>query len=91
MPETISPRPTRLLEFRDLRSRCGIIYTRQHLRRMQAAGEFPARVQISPGRVAWLEHEVEDWIRERAAARPSACAPDTGPHPIAAAPHGDGR
>lgn len=29
------------------------------------AGEFPAPVRISPGRVAWLAVDVYGWIRER--------------------------
>lgn len=32
------------------------------------AGTFPAPVNISTGRVAWLESEVNAWMKERAAA-----------------------
>ena len=28
-------------------------------------GEFPKQIQISPGSVAWLESELETWMKER--------------------------
>lgn len=30
--------------------------------RLERAGEFPKRVQISPGRIAWRISEIIDWI-----------------------------
>jgi prophage regulatory protein len=30
-----------------------------------AAGAFPAAVKTSPGTVAWVEAEVQDWIKSR--------------------------
>lgn len=33
--------------------------------RLQRAGHFPRLRQVSPGRVAWLRREVEEWIRNR--------------------------
>jgi prophage regulatory protein len=33
------------------------------------AGRFPLQVQLSPGRVAWLEDEVNAWLAARIAAR----------------------
>jgi len=35
--------------------------------RMERAGDFPRRRQLSPGRVAWLESEIQQWIAARAA------------------------
>lgn len=32
--------------------------------RMERAGQFPSRRQVSPGRVAWLTSEVERWVCE---------------------------
>ena len=29
------------------------------------AGDFPAPVQISPGRVAWRRRDVSDWLQNR--------------------------
>lgn len=58
----------RLLVARQLRER-GVFFSGVHLRRLEKAGLFPARVQISPNRVAWIASEVDAWIQERAAAR----------------------
>lgn len=33
--------------------------------RRQRAGDFPASVQISPGRVAWRESEIQRWLESR--------------------------
>ncbi len=33
--------------------------------RLERKGLFPARRQLSPGRVGWLESEVENWISAR--------------------------
>lgn len=35
--------------------------------RMEARGDFPLRMTLSPGsrRVFWRRHEVEAWLRER--------------------------
>jgi prophage regulatory protein len=57
--------------------------------RKERAGEFPARVQVGPNSVGWVEEEVEAWLRSRpraatrrrssaAAARTSATAPPKG-------------
>lgn len=42
-------------------------------------GEFPAPVQLSPGRKAWSAAAVDAWIAARlAAGAPDANAPDAG-------------
>jgi len=33
--------------------------------RLEKAGQFPKRRQLSPGRVAWLASEVDAWIESR--------------------------
>jgi prophage regulatory protein len=33
-----------------------------------AAGRFPRRIQITPGRVGWLESDVKAWLDKRVAA-----------------------
>jgi prophage regulatory protein len=33
--------------------------------RMEQRGEFPRRISISPGRVAWARSEIESWLAER--------------------------
>ena len=35
------------------------------------AGRFPRQVQLSPGRVAWVEEEIDAWLAARIAARGS--------------------
>ena len=40
--------------------------TIHHLRRRN---DFPAPLQLSPGAIGWLEHEVDAWIASRAAER----------------------
>lgn len=38
-------------------------------------GNFPKPIKLGPKRIGWLEHEVEAWIRERAANRAAPKAP----------------
>ena len=33
--------------------------------RLEKAGQFPARVRLSVGRVGWLLSEIQDWIANR--------------------------
>jgi len=53
----------RLLRLRQVADKTGLDSTAIY-RRMQA-GEFPRQVQIGPNTVAWLEHEIDDWIQTR--------------------------
>jgi prophage regulatory protein len=53
----------RLLSHPDLKAK-GVPYTPYHLRRLEQAGRFPARVSLG-GRVAWVEAEIDAWIREK--------------------------
>ena len=36
---------------------------------LQSEGDFPMRVHITPHTVGWIEHEVQMWLANRAAAR----------------------
>ena len=47
----------------------GIEYSRAHLWRLEQQGRFPRRVRVGNGRVAWVEHEINDYLDELAAAR----------------------
>jgi len=40
-------------------------FSRQHLSRLERRGQFPLRLQIGLGRVAWSEAEIAKWIAER--------------------------
>lgn len=57
----------RLLSKRQVRER--VLYSPQHIDRLEKAGKFPKRVQLGPNRVGWVESEVEAWMRERIAQR----------------------
>lgn len=38
---------------------------RSTIYKYEAAGKFPGRIRISPGRVAWILSEVEQWVAEK--------------------------
>ena len=44
------------------------------LKRLEASGGFPKRVQITVGRVGYVEDEVNNWIRARVAERDKSAA-----------------
>ena len=60
----------KLLDHAALRER-GIPYGKVQLWRLEKAGRFPKRVPLSPSRIAWIESEVDAWIKKRVAARDS--------------------
>ncbi|QJB69852.1 helix-turn-helix transcriptional regulator [Parasphingorhabdus halotolerans] len=39
-----------------------VLYSPQHIARLEKAGLFPKRVQLGPNRVGWVEAEVLDWL-----------------------------
>jgi prophage regulatory protein len=39
-----------------------VLYSPQHVARLEKAGKFPKRVQLGPNRVGWVEAEVLDWL-----------------------------
>jgi len=39
-----------------------VLYSPQHIARLEKAGQFPKRVQLGPSRVGWVEAEVLDWL-----------------------------
>ncbi|WP_416140934.1 helix-turn-helix transcriptional regulator [Halomonas sp. HK25] len=53
----------RLLRRNEVLERCAISSTT--LNRLIEASQFPPAVTITARRVAWVEHEVEDWIESR--------------------------
>ena len=45
-----------------------VLYSPQHIDRLEKAGKFPKRVRLGNGprsRVGWIEQEVTDWVQER--------------------------
>ena len=59
----------RILSKRDLKEL--VLYSPQHVARLEKAGKFPKRVQLGPNRVGWVESEVLDWLAERLESRGS--------------------
>jgi prophage regulatory protein len=57
----------RLLSKRQVREL--VLYSPQHIARLEAAGAFPKRVKLGQCRVGWVEKEVLDWIALRIAER----------------------
>lgn len=49
-----------MMKRKDVVGAVGLCYT--SIYNMEKVGKFPARRQISTGRVAWVRKEVEDWI-----------------------------
>ena len=52
----------RILSKRQLREL--VLYSPQHIARLEAAGTFPKRVQLGQCRVGWIEQEVLDMLDE---------------------------
>ena len=46
-----------------------VLYSPQHIARLEAAGQFPKRVRLGQNRVGWVETEVLEWLHERIEAR----------------------
>ncbi len=48
-----------------------VVYSIQHITRLEQAGKFPRRLRLGDNRVAWLESEVDDWIQQKLIERDS--------------------
>jgi predicted DNA-binding transcriptional regulator AlpA len=59
----------KLIDFKELKPKKGIKYSRDHLRRKCKAGEFPQPVAISTARIAWVEAEIDEWLADKTRAR----------------------
>jgi hypothetical protein len=59
----------RLLTFAQLGPEKGIPHCRDHVRRLVNAGQFPAPIQLSENKIAWLEAEIDAMIAARAEER----------------------
>jgi|GEM_PF-445650 len=47
-----------------------VTYSEQQLTRLEAAGLFPKRIHIGPGRVGWVFREILDWMQSKVDERP---------------------
>ncbi|MBN1567413.1 MAG: AlpA family phage regulatory protein [Acidobacteria bacterium] len=57
----------RYIRFRDLRQRVPL--SRSTIWRMMRENRFPQSKRIGKVAMAWLEDEIEDWIKKRAAGK----------------------
>lgn len=48
--------------------------SRQHWWRLEREGEVPRRIPLGPNKIGWLESELLDWVRSRAALRDQPAA-----------------
>lgn len=55
--------PLKLLRFAAVRDRTGL--SRSTIWRLERRGDFPRHRRISPNAVAWVEHEILEWIASR--------------------------
>lgn len=69
-----------LLSFSDLKAK-GIPFTRQHLHRLIRTGCFPPPLKLGVGTNRWIEHEIDQWLTERAAERQSRFPNGQPTHP----------
>lgn len=54
----------RLLRRRQVEDRTGL--SRSTIYQLMSMGDFPAQIKLGPGTsVAWVENEIEQWIRDR--------------------------
>lgn len=42
-----------------------VTYSQQHIRRLEAANQFPKRVRIGHNRIGWVRAEVEQWLNSK--------------------------
>lgn len=63
----------KLLSFADLPDR-GISYSRQHVYKLIAADKFPKPIKLGEQRVAFVESEIDAWIKSKIAARDAEAA-----------------
>lgn len=57
----------RLIRFREVLALTGL--SRSSMYRFIEENDFPAQVQLGGRAVAWVESEVQDWIRKRVLSR----------------------
>jgi prophage regulatory protein len=66
----------RLIRFPEVKSRTGID-SRQHARKLAERGEFPAPVTFGKRAIAWVDAEIDEWVRQRIAERQAAAGAQT--------------
>ncbi len=71
-PQRPSLDPLAVVYFKELAAQFNLAYSKVHLGRLEAAGKFPKRLHLTPGRATWLRSEICAWIELRVAQRDTA-------------------
>ncbi|MFA5901626.1 MAG: AlpA family phage regulatory protein [Hyphomicrobium sp.] len=74
-PKVVIDTADRFIHPKELRSM--VLYSRNHVRRMEAAGRFPRHIWLSDQRKVWLEREVKAWLEEQRKRAEAAAARKT--------------
>ena len=69
---TQSDKPLRIIRPRDLKQKLGVSHAT--LWRWGRTEGFPAKVQLGPNAVGWIEEEIDDWILSQKVSRPRSPA-----------------
>ena len=70
LPQNKEVKAMRMVSKRQLKEL--VLYSSQHIQRLENAGQFPKRVRLGNGprgRVGWIESEVHEWLRGKIAKR----------------------
>jgi prophage regulatory protein len=59
----------RMLSYKDLKPAKGIPYSEEWIRSLIEAGKFPRPVRLGEKRVGFVEAEIDQWLKDRAAER----------------------
>jgi prophage regulatory protein len=69
----------RVLSYQELQTVKGIPHSDEWIRHLSKAGKFPRPVQLGGKRIGFIESEVDQWLRDRAAERDSESATESTP------------
>jgi prophage regulatory protein len=61
--------PIKVSRYPELKTKFGIYFSNVHLLRLEKAGKFPKRVRIGDSAVAWVDSEIDAWLKQRMAER----------------------
>lgn len=62
----------KVIALKDLKPVKGIGYSRVHIGRMVKVGAFPSPIKLGGNRVAFVETEIDDWLKSKVAERDAA-------------------
>lgn len=70
-PSPFAPRIDRLVNAKELKHR--VVFSQQHIYRLEDRGEFPKRVHLGKARIGWREIEIIAWMQAKIDARTGSC------------------